>query len=93
MVPKYSMQFDWVPGHIGIKGKEMADQAAKSAAIEKINPSPQPTILKSAQANEIHQKIEREHQTQWINGKRMARHPRDITKRNMTKRKPRRKVT
>jgi ribonuclease HI len=59
--PMYSMQFDWVPGHVGIRGNEMADQAAKSAAMEKINPSPQPTILKSALANEIHQTIEREH--------------------------------
>ena len=84
------MQFDWVPGHVGIKGNEMVDQAAKSAAIEKINPSSQPTILKSARANKIHQTIEREHQTQWINGKGTARHLRDITKRNMTKRKPRR---
>jgi hypothetical protein len=41
----------------------MADQAAKSAAIGKTNPPPQPMILKSARANEIHQTIELEHQS------------------------------
>ena len=51
--PTYAMQLEWVPGHVGIDGNEKADQAAKSAALEEINPVP-PTILKSAQANEIH---------------------------------------
>jgi len=45
--PTYAMQIEWVPGHVGIDGNEKADQAAKSAAIEEINPVP-PTILKSA---------------------------------------------
>lgn len=90
IIPIYSMQFDWVSSHVGMAGNEMADKAAKRAVIEKINPTPQPTILKSARANEIHQTIEREHQNQWINSKKTARHLRDITKRNMTKRKPKR---
>jgi ribonuclease HI len=86
----YNMQLEWVPGHIGIKGNEKADQAAKSAAIEKINPVSRPTILKSARANEIHQAIEWEHQKQWINGKETAKHLRNIMKQNMTKWKPKR---
>jgi ribonuclease HI len=56
--PSYIMQFDWVPAHVGIDGNEKADQAAKSAAMEKINPAPHTTILKSARANEIHQAID-----------------------------------
>jgi hypothetical protein len=83
--PTYAMQIEWVPGHVGIDGNEKADQAAKSAAIEEINPVP-PTILKSARANEIHQSVEREQQKQWVNGKGTAEHLRNITKRNMTKR-------
>jgi ribonuclease HI len=82
--PSYAMQLEWVPGHVGIAGNEKADQAAKSAAIEKINPV-QPTILRSARANEIHQAIEREQQKQWVNGKETAAHLRNITKRNTTK--------
>jgi ribonuclease HI len=89
-IPIYSMQVDWVPGHVGISGNEKADQAAKGAAIEKINPTPHPTHLKSARANEIHQAIERENQTNWVNGKETAVHLRNITKRNMTKRNPKR---
>src|SRR5579859_7940913 len=88
--PSYAMQIEWVPGHVGIVGNEKGDQAAKSAAIEKINPAPQPTILKSARMNEIHQAIEREQQKQWVNGKETAAHLRNITKRNMTKRIPKR---
>ena len=88
--PSYNMQLEWVPGHVGIEGNEKADQAAKSAAIEKINPSPSPTILRSARANQVHQEIEQEHQRQWVNGKHTAAQLRNITKRNMTKRKPRR---
>jgi ribonuclease HI len=72
--PIYNMQLEWVPGHVGIEGNEKADQAAKSAAIEKINPVSRPTILKSARATEIYQ---------WINGKNTAAHLRNITKRNM----------
>jgi hypothetical protein len=86
--PSYEMQIEWVPGHVGIVGNEKADQAAKSAAIEKINPAPQPTILKSAQANEIHQAIKQEQQKQWLNGKETATRLRNITKQNMTKRTP-----
>jgi ribonuclease HI len=82
--PSYAMQLEWVPGDVGIAGNEKADQAAKSAAIEKINPV-QPTILRSARANEIHQAIEREQQKQWVNGKETAAHLRNITKRNTTK--------
>ena len=74
------MQIEWVPGHVGIVGNEKGDQAAKSAAIEKINPAPQPTILKSARMNEIHQAIEREQQKQWANRKETAAHLRNITK-------------
>jgi ribonuclease HI len=77
--PSYAMQFKWVPGHVGIEGMEKADQAAKKAAIEKINPV-RPTILKSARANEIHQAIELEQQKQWLNGKETAKHLRNITK-------------
>ena len=61
-------------------------QAAKSAAIEKINPATQQTILKSARANEIYQAIEWENQKQWMNGKGTAKHLRNITKQNVTKR-------
>jgi hypothetical protein len=88
--PTYAMQLEWVPGHIGIDGNEKAHQAAKSAAIEKINPALQPTILKSAWANEIHQAIEWEQQKKRINGKETAAHLQNITKRNMTKRIPKR---
>jgi ribonuclease HI len=88
--PTYSVQIDWVLGHVGIDGNEMADQAAKAAAIEKLNPLPQPTILKSARVNEIHQTIKMVRQTDWTNGKRTAKHLRDITKQNMSKQKPRR---
>jgi ribonuclease HI len=53
------MQFDWVPGHVRIDRNDKADQAAKNAAIEKINPAPLLRILKSARrTNEIHQVIE-----------------------------------
>jgi hypothetical protein len=46
----YSMQIDWVPGHVGIDGKTKADQEAKSAAIENINPvHPHPDISLSKQ--------------------------------------------
>jgi len=84
--PSYALQLAWVPGYVGIERNERADQAAKSAATEKINPMILPTILKSARANEIHQTIEREQQNQWVNGKGTAAHLRNITKRNMTKR-------
>jgi hypothetical protein len=84
------MQIEWVPGHVGIDGNEKADQAAKSAAIEKINPVEHPTTLKSARANEIHQAIEQEQQEQCVNGNKTAAHVQNITKRNMTKRNPKR---
>ena len=83
--PTYALQIEWVPGHIGILGNEKADQVAKSAAMEKINPAPQPT-LKSARANEIHQAIKQEQQKQWQNGKETAAHLRNITKQNSAKR-------
>jgi tubulin alpha len=82
----HALQFEWVPGHVGIEGNEKADQAAKSAAIEKINTATQQTILKSARANAIHQAIEQEKQKQWINGKETAKHLRNMTKQNLTKR-------
>jgi RNase H len=85
--PTYAMQIEWVPGHVGINGNKKADQAAKSAAIDEINPIP-PIILKSARANEIHQSIEGEQQKQWVNGKGTALLLRNITKRNMMKRDP-----
>jgi ribonuclease HI len=78
--PTLAMQLEWEPGHIGIDGNEKADQAAKSAAIEKINPMHQLTILKSARANEIYQSIKAEQQRQWVNGKKMALLLRNITK-------------
>jgi hypothetical protein len=86
--PSYIMQFDWVPAHVGIDGNEKADQAAKSAAMEKINPAPHTTILKSARANEIHQAIEQENQKLWVNGKDTAAHLRNITKRKPKRTKP-----
>ena len=86
ITPTFAMQLEWVPRHVGIDGNEKADQAAKSAAIEKINPMHQPAILKSARANEIHQSTAAEQQRQWVNGKGTAQHLRNITKRNMTKR-------
>ena len=67
--PSYTMQIEWVPRHVGIAGNEKADQAAKSAAIEEINPALQLSILKSARANEIHQAIKGEQEKQWVNGK------------------------
>ena len=70
----------------------MADQAAKKAGIEKTNPPPQPTTLKSAQANKIHQTIKWVYQNQWINGKKTAQRLQNITKQNMTKRKPKRLI-
>jgi hypothetical protein len=82
------MQFECVPGHVGIYGNEMAHQAAKSAAIDKVNPTSPQTILKSAWANEIHQVIKREHQKQWVNGKETAVHLRNITKRIPKQTKP-----
>ena len=85
ITPSYALRLEWVPGHVGIEGNEKADQAAKSAAIEKINPTTPPTILKSARANEIHQAIEREKQKQWMNGKGMVKHLRNMTKQNMTR--------
>jgi ribonuclease HI len=83
--PPHALQLEWVPGHVGIEGNEKADQAAKRAAIEKINPAMPQTILKSARANEIHQAIEREKQKQWMNGKGTAKHLRNMTKQNTTK--------
>ena len=70
----YALQLEWVPGHVGIDGNEKADQAAKSVAIEKINPTTQPTILKSARANEIHQAIKWEQRNQLVKGKGTAAH-------------------
>ena len=32
--PKYALQFEWVPGHVGIEGNEKADQAAKQIATQ-----------------------------------------------------------
>jgi ribonuclease HI len=82
----YALQLAWIPGHVGIEGNERADQAVKSAAIEKINARMSPTILKSARTNEIHQAIEQEQQNQWMHGKETATHLRNITKRNLMKR-------
>ena len=31
VVPAYNVVFSWTPGHVGIVGNELADQAAKSA--------------------------------------------------------------
>jgi ribonuclease HI len=84
-IPIYRMRIEWTPGHVGIDGNEKADQAAKSAAIEKINPTPHPTILKSARINEIHQAIERERDKLWLEGRRTATQLRSITKRNLTR--------
>jgi ribonuclease HI len=56
-IPSYSMQFEWVPGHVGIYGNEKADQTTKSAAIDKVNPTSPQTMLKSAWANEIQDQI------------------------------------
>jgi hypothetical protein len=86
--PSYIMQFNWVPAHVGIDGNEKADLAAKSAAMEKMNQAPHPTILKSARANEIHQAIEQENQKLWVNGKDTAAHLRNITKRKPKRTKP-----
>src|SRR5579859_5923617 len=83
----YALRLEWVPGHVGIKGNENADQAAKRAAIEKINPMTHPTILKSDRVNEIHQAIEWEQQKQSVNGKETAAHLRNMTKHDETKSK------
>jgi ribonuclease HI len=83
--PSYRMNIEWVPGHVGIQGNERADEAAKQAAIGKINPMTPPTILKSARANERYEAIQKERDKRWLNGKKTARQLRSITKQNLTK--------
>ena len=69
--PAYELQLEWVPGHKGIEGNEKADEAAKQAAIQKINPTRKPS-LKSARSNDIHQTLKRQWQEQWTKGRRTA---------------------
>ena len=77
----YMLQLEWVPGQVGIEGNERVDQAAKQAAIQKINTPPQKTILKLARSNVIHQSIKRQWREQWINDGGTAAQLRNITKR------------
>jgi hypothetical protein len=68
-----------------IQGNERTDEAAKRAAIDKINPMNPPMVLKSARGNEIYQAIQKERDKKWLNGKTTARQLRNITKQNLTK--------
>jgi hypothetical protein len=65
---------------MGIEGNEKADEAAKQAAIQRINPTQKPS-LKSERSNLIHQTIKRQWREQWSNGRMTAWKLRNMTRR------------
>src|SRR5271170_2490386 len=65
--PSYELQLEWVPGYKGIEGNEKADEAAKQAAIQNINPTRKPS-LKSARSNDIHQALKWQWREGWTKG-------------------------